>query len=175
MELAALEKALAQLPVYQYAFMRPEDLPFSERVQQVCQMECPMYGKSWSCPPAVGSVTACRARCLCYDSALLLVTAHEVEHSAELMQALTTKPLHTALVEQVRDLLEAEGKTCLCLSGDACAHCDGCSWPQPCRQPRLQMPCLEGYGVVVSELAEGLGISFPPEPGLVYWYAVILF
>ena len=33
-----------------------------------------MYGKSWSCPPAVGTVDACRARCLAYPEALLVVT-----------------------------------------------------------------------------------------------------
>lgn len=175
MDLTELELKLTQLPFFQYALFKPVELPFSERVQQVCRMECPMYGKSWSCPPAVGSVEQCRQRCLAYDHALLLVTVQEVADSADLAQTLATKPFHTALVAQVRDFLESSGKTCLCLSGDACDRCTVCCWPEPCRQPRRQMPCLEGYGIVVSDLAERWGIPFPPESGVVYWYAVILF
>ena len=67
------------------------------------------------------------------------------------------------------------GQRTLCLSGDACARCDVCAYPAPCRLPAQQTPCLEGYGVVVSALAERSGIPFPPEPGLIFWYAVILF
>ena len=74
MDLRQVEQQLCQLPFYQYLWLKPEELPFSERVREVCRGECPMYGKSWSCPPVVGSVTECRERCLRYDKALLLVT-----------------------------------------------------------------------------------------------------
>ena len=59
-----LESRLAELPLYQYAFVRTSELVFSERVRYICRTECPMYGKSWACPPAVGEVEACTARCL---------------------------------------------------------------------------------------------------------------
>ena len=74
---AKLEAQLTQLPLYQYAFLKPEELPFSTRLQTVCRENCPMYGKSWSCPPAVGTVDACRARCLAYPEALLVVTVQD--------------------------------------------------------------------------------------------------
>lgn len=171
-----LEQQLTQLPLYQYAFFKPEELPFSERVQQVCRLECPMYGKSWSCPPAVGTVAQCRQQCLSYDDALLMVTVQEVLDSSNLTETLKTKPFHTAQVRQVRQLLETQGMDTLCLSGDACDCCRQCAYPeQACRQPDRQMPCLEGYGVVVSDLAQRYGVPFPPENGLVFWYAVILF
>ena len=34
---------------------------------------------------------------------------------------------------------------------------------------------MEGYGVVVSELAERFGVPFVPETGLVYWYGLVLY
>ena len=176
MDCKLLEQQLNQLPLYQYAFLQPDELPFSERVQQVCRQECPMYGKSWSCPPAVGSVEACRARCLNFDHALLLVTVQEVADSSNLELTLATKPVHNELVHQVERLLQAQGCSTLTLSADACARCDACTYPDsPCRQPELQTPCLEGYGIVVSDLAERCGVPFPPEMHLVYWYACILF
>lgn len=54
---AKLEAQLTQLPLYQYAFLKPEELPFSTRLQTVCRENCPMYGKSWSCPPRWGRWT----------------------------------------------------------------------------------------------------------------------
>lgn len=176
MELAKLEQQLAQLPLFQYAFLPVQELPFSERVQQVCQQECPMYGKSWSCPPAVGSVAQCHERCLGYDGALLLVTVQEVADNADLQQTLATKPFHNQVMRQAEQLLQQQNQQTLCLSGDACSRCAVCAYPDhPCREPAQMSPCMEGYGIVVSALAERLGVPFPPEPGLVYWYALILF
>ena len=97
-----LEAQLAQLPLYQYAFLAPEELPFSPRLQTVCRENCPMYGKSWSCPPAVGTVDACRARCLAYPEALLVVTAQEAADATDLAAGLATKPFHNQQVQAVR-------------------------------------------------------------------------
>ena len=38
---AKLEAQLTQLPLYQYAFLKPEELPFSPRLQTVCRAELP--------------------------------------------------------------------------------------------------------------------------------------
>ena len=43
-----VERRLAELPLYLYAWLGPEELPFSQRVQAVCRQECPRYGRSWS-------------------------------------------------------------------------------------------------------------------------------
>lgn len=175
MDWQRLERELAQLPLFQYALLKPEELPFSSRVQEVCRQNCPMYGKSWSCPPAVGSVEGCRQRCLTYPSALLLVTVSEVADNNNLELCLQTRPQHTQQVRTVAECLHAQGQRTFCLSGDSCAQCASCAYPDACREPAAQMPCLEGYGVIVSELAARYAIPFPPEQGLVFWYAVILF
>ena len=62
MDKQAVEQQLCQLPVSQYAWIDPREIEFSERVRYVCEHECPMYGTSWACPPAVGTVEACRER-----------------------------------------------------------------------------------------------------------------
>lgn len=176
MDIHHIEQQLNQLPFYQYLFLKPAELPFSERVREVCRMECPMYGKSWSCPPAVGSVEECRARCMQYGNTLLLVTVQEVADASDLELTLATRPAHTALVRQAEEILKKYSSGTLCLSADACARCAVCTCPDaPCREPERQTPCLEGYGIVVSDLAERCGVPFPPEPDLVYWYACILF
>ena len=49
-----------------------QELEFTDRVRWICQNECPMYNKSWACPPAVGTVTYCKAKCRMYENALLI-------------------------------------------------------------------------------------------------------
>ena len=56
MDLEKLEQQLAELPLYIYAFIDPKDLEFADRIRWICEHECPMYGKTWACPPGVGSV-----------------------------------------------------------------------------------------------------------------------
>ena len=51
-----LEAQLSELPLYQYAFVKTEDILFSDRIRWICEHECTMYNKTWACPPAVGSV-----------------------------------------------------------------------------------------------------------------------
>ena len=51
-----LEANLAELPLYTYQFLTPNDLEFADRIRWICEHECPMYGRTWACPPGVGAV-----------------------------------------------------------------------------------------------------------------------
>ena len=62
MDRKLLEEQMSTLPIVQYEFFDTDELVFTDRVQAVCEMECPQYGKSWACPPGVGTVEECRAR-----------------------------------------------------------------------------------------------------------------
>ena len=77
MDREKLEERLRELPIVQYEFFEARNLTFTQRVREVCRLECPMYGKSWACPPAVGTVEECRERCLEYPQGLLIVTMAE--------------------------------------------------------------------------------------------------
>ena len=63
-----LEEKMADLPLYIYAYLDPKSLVYSEQIRWICENECPMYGTSWACPPAVGTVSECRDRCLKYEN-----------------------------------------------------------------------------------------------------------
>ena len=60
-----LESQLAELPLYVYEFIDPAELEFSDRVRWICEHECPMYGKSWACPPGAASGVPWEMRELC--------------------------------------------------------------------------------------------------------------
>ncbi len=175
MDRAALEAGLAELPILQYEFIRTEELTFSARVRAVCAAECPMYGKSWSCPPGVGSVEDCRARCLRYPEALLLTTAAEVRDTADMAETLATRGGHEAITRQAERLLRAQGLETFVLSTEACARCARCACPDaPCRFPEEMIPCIESHAIVVTDIAEKYGIEFLTA-GAVIWFSILFF
>ena len=175
MDRAALEAGLAKLPILQYEFIRTSELTFSERVRRVCETECPMYGKTWACPPGVGSVEDCKARCLRYPEALLLTTAAEVRDAADMDETLATRGAHEEVARQAEALLRAQGLATYTLSTEACARCARCTYPDaPCRFPAEMYPCIESHGIVVTDIAEKLGIEFIAG-NIVTWFSILFF
>lgn len=172
-----VENLLCELPIAQYVWISSDTLPFSERVRTVCLQECPMYGKSWACPPAVGTVDECRERCLRYPEALLLTTVTEVNDIADLDETLATRTPHEELVRKVETILRTAGCTeVYVLSTEACSVCERCAYldGKPCRSPEKMYPCVESHGIVATELAERCGIDFFTG-NYVTWFSVLLY
>ena len=176
MDLARLEEKLQELPLYEYAFLPTEDLVFTDRVRYICEQECPMYNKSWACPPAVGTVAECEARCRKYPNFLLVSTITEISDIANMEEALATRRPHEDLTREIRDLLQAECEETYVLSTEACAFCEHCAWPdRPCVHPDKMFPCVESHGILVTDLAEKRGLEFLCAPNLVTWYSLIFY
>ena len=172
-----LEEQLSELPLYVYHFLDPKSLEFTSRVRWICEHECPMYGTSWACPPAVGSVDACRSRCLGYENALLISTITEVNDIANIEQTLATRPDHEAVTNQVRDLLREQGIEPYVLSTESCAECERCAYLDGLgsRFPDRMHPCVESHGINVLPLIEELGLTFQYGENVVTWFSLLLY
>ena len=171
-----IEAQLAELPLYQYAFLTPDQLTFTDRVRWICQHECPMYGKTWACPPAVGSVEECQARCMGYEGVLLIATITEVSDIANIEETLATRAPHEEITRQVHEMLRAEAQDTMVLSTEACAVCENCSYPDaPCRCPQHMYPCVESHGILVTALADTAGVDFYAEGNLVTWFSLLFY
>ncbi len=172
-----LEAALAQLPLYTYHFITPENLEFSERIRWICEHECPMYGKTWACPPGVGSVTSCREKCMNFRECLVISTITEVSDISDIAETLATRPAHEAVTNQVRELFREAGVEPYILSTEACALCDRCAYldGQPCRYPEKMHPCVESHGINILGLIEDWGLSFQYGENVVTWFSLLFF
>ncbi len=172
-----LEEKLAQLPLYIYDFLDPKDLEFSDRIRWICEQECPMYGRSWACPPGVGSVQVCKGKCLSYKNCLLISTIVEVEDITNIQETLATRPDHEALTNQVRDLMRELGTEPYVLSTEACALCETCAILEgkPCRLPDRMHPCVESHGINVVPILESRGLEFQFGANVVTWISLLLF
>ena len=177
MDRGKLEQALSELPIYFYAFIDPNELEFNQRIRWICQNECPMYGKTWACPPAVGEVEQCKEKCLSYNSCLLIGTITEVSDVANIQESLDTRPAHEKVTNQVRDLLREQGIVPYILSTEACAICDRCAYLDglPCRMPGKMHPCVESHGINIIPTLEAQGLEFYYGANIVTWYSLLLF
>ena len=172
-----LEEKLADLPLYIYDFIDPKELEFSDRIRWICEHECPMYGRSWACPPGVGSVCHCQEKCLSYENCLMISTIVEVADITNINETLATRPEHEAVTNQVRDLMRQLGTDPYILSTEACALCDRCAIldGQPCRFPEKMHPCVESHGINVVPVLEDRGLEFHFGANVVTWISLLFY
>lgn len=171
-----IEEQLLELPIVQYAWIRAEDIPFSERVRSICKEECPRYGTSWACPPGVGTVEECRKRCAAFEGAFVFTTIAEVLDASNMEETLATRGEHEAVTRRIQKIFGGYTAQTLALSAESCAICKKCSYPDaPCRFPEKMIPCIEGYGIVVPLLAQKAEIEFENGGNVVTWFGMVLY
>jgi predicted metal-binding protein len=171
-----IEQKLLELPVVQYAWLPVGEVEYSDKVRSICRTECPRYGKSWSCPPGVGTIEQCRRICESYEGAFVFTTIAEVLDITNMEETLATRGGHEGVTRKIQEIFREQGLQTLALSGESCAICEKCAYPDaPCRHPDRMIPCIEGYGIVVPLLAEKAGIEFENVSNVVTWFGMILF
>ena len=172
-----LMEKLSELPLYIYDFIDPKDLEFNSRIRWICENECPMYGKSWACPPGVGSLNQCKGKCLQHENCLLISSIVEVNDIADMEETLATRPDHEALTNEVAAIMEEMGVKPYILSTEACTICERCAIldGQPCRFPEKMHPCVESHCINVVPILEANGLEFQFGANVVTWISLLFF
>lgn len=166
---------IVEYPVCQYQVLKTEEIPFSEKVRHICRTECERYGKSWSCPPGVGEVEECRRRCMGFEHVLVFTTMAEVADASIMSETLLTRGEHEKTARALCEELKKRGASCFMLSSESCQICEICAYPEECRCPEKAIPCVESYGILVTEIAEKCGIDFYYDNHTVTWFGLIFF
>ncbi|MDY3782146.1 MAG: DUF2284 domain-containing protein, partial [Candidatus Faecousia sp.] len=148
-----------------------------DRVRSICQNECAMYGKSWACPPGVGTVEQCREKCLSYQKGLLISSLTEVADISDMQATLATRADHEALTDRVGEILRENGVEPYILSTEACAICGRCAIldGKPCRFPEKMHPCVESQGINIIPTLEENGLEFQYGQNVVTWVSLLLY
>ena len=172
-----LEEKLSELPLYIYDFLDPKDLEFTSRIRWICEHECPMYGRSWACPPGVGTVDHCQRKCLSYENCLLISTIVEVRDITDIDETLATRPEHEAVTNEVRDIMRQLGVDPYVLSTEACALCERCAIldGESCRFPDKMHPCVESHSINVVPILESRGLEFQFGANVVTWVSLLFY
>ena len=172
-----LEQQLSELPLYLYAWIDPNELEFSDRIRWICEHECPMYGKTWACPPGVGTVPDCRKKCMGYENCLMISTITEVVDISNIEETLATRGDHEEITNQVAAMMEQQGIKPYILSTEACAICERCAIldGKPCRHPERMHPCVESHGINVIPAMENCGMEFQYGDNIVTWLSLLFY
>lgn len=177
MDRERLEQQLSELPLYAYFYIKPQDLEFSDRIRWICKHECPMYGRTWACPPGVGPVEECKQKCLGYTHCLVIGTITECDDIASMEQSLATRPEHEKITTQVIAMFREQGVLPYVLSTEACAVCARCAIldGQPCRLPGKMHPCVESHGINLIPTLEANGLEFQYGGNVITWYSLLFY
>ena len=171
-----IESFITQFPVYQYQFLKPEEIEYNDRVRAICKKECPRYGTSWSCPPAVGTVEECTERCRQYEDVLFFSSIAQVQDVMNLEESLKTKVEHEKMTHLIEQHLKEHKLETYTLSSDSCAACEKCVYPKgACRHPELMFPCIESHGIVVANLVEKYAMDYYLGDQYIVWFSLIFF
>lgn len=145
-------------------------------VRDMCASgRCRRYGKSWSCPPACGSIEACQARMRAYTGGILVQTTARLADDFDMEAMDRAQDAHKkrffALARQARLLYP----DVLPLTAGSCTICRACTCPdRPCRFPGKMLSSMEAYGLLVSEVCKDAGLAYYYGPGTLTYSACIL-
>ncbi|KNZ41871.1 DUF2284 domain-containing protein [Acetobacterium bakii] len=171
-----IEKKIMEYPIFEYAFFDPSELNFHPAVRSICKSECPQYGKSWSCPPGVGTLEECKTRCTAYDHAFIFSTISEVTDILNMDEMLLTRGEHIEIVNQIKENVFSGNKDILILTAESCAICDTCTYPAAaCRHLDKMYPCVESHTISVTDICEKQNMSFLNGNNVITWFGMIFF
>ncbi len=171
-----IEKKITEYPILEYAFFDTSELNFYPNVRTICKSECPQYGKSWSCPPGVGTLEECKARCTKYKNAFIFSTISEVSDISNMDEVLSTLTEHIQIVNEIKNNAFSKEEDILILTAESCAICDQCSYPdEPCTHSEKMYPCIESHTIIVTEICENHNLSFFNGYNIVTWFCLILY
>lgn len=151
-------------------------LEFNPAVRDMCAADrCQSYGRCWSCPPGCGTLEEIAAKAAAYRRGVLLQSTGEMEDDFDVETMLDTEKLQKArfrdFVAKVREVYPH----CLPMASGTCTICPTCTYPDaPCRFPKLAIPSMEAYGLVVSQVCEASGLPYYYGPKTITYTSCIL-
>ena len=160
----------------QAAPLESSALTVRTEVREMCASDrCRAYDRSWSCPPACGTLDHCQNRMNRYQRGILLQTTGHLEDDFDAEAIHETEQRHKAsfatLARQIRHLYP----NCLPLTAGTCTLCRKCTYPtKPCRFPQKRFSSMEAYGLLVSDVCLKTGLKYYYGPKTITYTSCIL-
>jgi predicted metal-binding protein len=173
----SLQESLIKAGAFEYGEVNPRDVEFTEEVRGYCiQNICGQYGKTWACPPAVGTVDECRERVHRYSRMLVFSGKYDIEGPSDFKGMMSALEVFKTVVKALDDDLRLKMDGYLLLGNEGCGDCKDCTYPdKPCRFPDTIRHSIEGYGVYVSKLARQAGIRYNNGENTITYFGALLY
>ena len=156
------------------ARLDPATIELREEVRAMCASgKCRMYGRSWSCPPACGTLEELRARISGYREGILVQTVGQLEDSMDGEGMMEAEAQHKAHFSDMHDLLLQDYPDLLAIG--ACTRCKTCSYPDaPCRFPDRMTSSMEALGMLVLDVCKANGLTYYYGPNTIAYTSCFL-
>ncbi len=137
-------------------------LIFRQEVRDMCSADqCRSYGRSWSCPPAVGSLEHSAEIAGRYHRGIIVQTTGQMRREIDYHSIFKYNDQHVrnfaSYARQVRTFFPG----CLPMGAGACSICRKCTYPDRlCRHPDKLIISMEAYGLVVNDVCKASGLEY---------------
>jgi predicted metal-binding protein len=157
----------------------PKVLLPEARIRALCaENKCGNYGKNYTCPPFVGSVSDIRNRLKAYKNGILFQYTEglDVKQDREGVHR-TMLDFHERVLELEAEALNAGLKRVWGMIGGNCQLCQPCraETDEPCLYPDKARMSLESLAIDVLGLLERFGLDNRFHPHRITWTGCILF
>ena len=171
------DKLLRELGVSRYGVIDTCDITFYPEIREICEGNvCGQYGKTWACPPGVGTLRQCREKCRSFSNALVFCGEYDIEDPFDIEGMRKGHGEFKKLCDRLFDAVKDDLRDFLLLSNEGCTRCRECTYPDgPCRMPERLFPSVEGFGINVSELAGLAGIPYKRDGSTVSYFGLLMY
>lgn len=177
-ELAEKIEKLAMNHGYGFVgYTTADKLEPTEDVRDMCAANrCKSYDRSWSCPPACGTVDEFREKIASYDECIVFQTVRELEDEFDFETMTETIEDHNERLPGFADDVRELAPNCMVLSAGTCTICSECSYPdEPCRFPEKRFTSMEAAGLVVSRTCVAADIPYNHGSDHIAYVSCVLF
>jgi len=123
-------------------------------VRLKCQYGCDSYGRSHSCPPAVKDMAKDIIKD--YKKAVLLVFKTDSVSNNKNYSASYTR-IYRGMLAAERALFVNGFYKAFGMGPGPCPMCKECSFPKPCKHPKLKRPAVEAFCIDVFATVKNIG------------------
>ncbi|MDR2493325.1 MAG: DUF2284 domain-containing protein [Coriobacteriales bacterium] len=165
---AAVEQLIREAGFDSVGVCAASSLKVLEEVRDMCAADrCRAYGRSWSCPPACGSLDQFAALFARYQDCIVFQTTLPLEDDFDYEGMVAAKALHDKRSLRLAMGVLDSGHDVSLLGAGSCMLCgeDACTCPdEPCVNPELMHPSMEAAGLWVSEVCKTAGVPYNHGP-----------
>lgn len=172
-----LREIAAGLGFHESGVVATSDLQYDPVIRKICEGNtCRNYNTSWACPPAVGTLDECRARCEQFEHLLLLSAKYDLEDPFDYETMVEGHADFKKKIDGFNDAICGMLDNYQLLTNEGCGRCRTCTWPDaPCRFPDKLYHSIEGYGFHINRLAAKAGMHYINGQNTVTYFGGLLF
>ena len=166
-----------------------KDLRFLKEVRDMCKADrCGKYNKTWTCPPACGTLAESRRKARQYDWGIVLQTTADMEDEFDgeaIEEAQETQRrrfeaycarLREIFAETTPEVQTEAGEAFLPMGSGGCGQCEKCTYPDaPCRFPDKAFVSMEAYGLLVTDVCKSADTPYYYGKNTVTFTSCVLF